>query len=300
MVALPDGSILNRYWDDRDTPRDESYREDTELARGSARPARQLLRDLRAAAESGWDFSSRWLADARTRATIETTEIVPVDLNSLLFGLETAIRAGCQRQADEVCAPGVCAPRGRAPRGHRSLSVGSADRRLSRLSLEAARAHCARLGRHAVSAVRRAGSADQAAAVAHTAIRELLRPGGIVTTPLVTGQQWDAPNGWAPLQWIAVAGLRRYGQGALAESDRLPLDEPRQRGLSAQRQAGREIRCDRPTRGGGGGEYPLQDGFGWTNGVMRKLMALYPADAAVASADQCPAPDMPEEPLNRR
>jgi alpha,alpha-trehalase len=27
---------------------------------------------------------------------------------------------------------------------------------------------------------------------------------------------------------------------------------------------------------GGGGEYPTQDGFGWTNGVMIKLMAIYP------------------------
>ena len=26
-------------------------------------------------------------------------------------------------------------------------------------------------------------------------------------------------------------------------------------------------------------EYPTQDGFGWTNGVTLKLMALYPADA---------------------
>jgi alpha,alpha-trehalase len=42
-------------------------------------------------AESGWDFSSRWFADASTRATIDTTDIVPVDLNSLLFGLENAI-----------------------------------------------------------------------------------------------------------------------------------------------------------------------------------------------------------------
>ena len=41
-------------------------------------------------------------------------------------------------------------------------------------------------------------------------------------------------------------------------------------------------------RKGGGGEYPTQDGFGWTNGVMRKLMVLYPADAAAASAAQCP------------
>jgi len=29
----------------------------------------------------------------------------------------------------------------------------------------------------------------------------------------------------------------------------------------------------------GGGEYPLQDGFGWTNGVTRRLLAMYP-DAA--------------------
>jgi alpha,alpha-trehalase len=32
-------------------------------------------------------------------------------------------------------------------------------------------------------------------------------------------------------------------------------------------------------RPGGGGEYPTQDGFGWTNGVMRDLMFLYPAYA---------------------
>ena len=45
------------------------------------------------------------------------------------------------------------------------------------------------------------------------------------------------------------------------------------------------IATDRP---GGGGQYPTQDGFGWTNGVMRKLMVLYPADAAVTRAEQCP------------
>jgi alpha,alpha-trehalase len=41
-------------------------------------------------------------------------------------------------------------------------------------------------------------------------------------------------------------------------------------------------------RKGGGGEYPLQDGFGWTNGVMRKLMTLYPAAATRSRLDQCP------------
>jgi alpha,alpha-trehalase len=40
---------------------------------------------------------------------------------------------------------------------------------------------------------------------------------------------------------------------------------------------------------GGGGEYPLQDGFGWTNGVMRRLMVLYPGQADVSTPAQCPA-----------
>lgn len=35
--------------------------------------------------------------------------------------------------------------------------------------------------------------------------------GGIQTSTNVSGNQWDAPFGWAPLQMIAVDGLRRYG-----------------------------------------------------------------------------------------
>ena len=34
VVRLDDGTLLNRYWDDRDTPREEAYREDVETARG--------------------------------------------------------------------------------------------------------------------------------------------------------------------------------------------------------------------------------------------------------------------------
>src|SRR5271168_628193 len=100
VVALDDGSILNRYWDDSDAPRDESYREDVAQAQATPREPRQTYREIRAAAESGWDFSSRWFADSRTRATLQTTAIVPIDLNALLFGLENAISAGCERGGD--------------------------------------------------------------------------------------------------------------------------------------------------------------------------------------------------------
>ncbi len=288
VVAMPDGSILNRYWDDRDSPRDESYREDTELARQSGRDSRQLFRDIRAAAESGWDFSSRWLADSRTLATIDTTEIVPVDLNSLLFGLEQAIRAGCERARDEACTHDFSrrAAQRRAaidrflwdePRGAYLDYQHREGVRLRRVS-------AATLYPLFVSLA----SQTQAHRVATVAKADLLRAGGIVTTPLETGQQWDAPNGWAPLQWVAVAGFRRYQEMRIAETIacRWMLNVTR-----VYRSSGKLVEkydVIATDREGGGGEYPTQDGFGWTNGVMRKLMVLYPADGAVGSADQCP------------
>src|SRR5258708_40145320 len=59
---------------------------------------------MRAAAEGGWDFGSRWFADGHSLATINTTQIIPIDLNSLLFGLEEAIRLGCERAHEPACA----------------------------------------------------------------------------------------------------------------------------------------------------------------------------------------------------
>jgi alpha,alpha-trehalase len=288
VVAMPDGSILNRFWDDRDTPRDESYREDTELARSSGRPAPSLYRDIRAAAESGWDFGSRWFADGRTRSSMDTTEIVPVDLNSLLFGLENAIHAGCEHAGDKPCAREF---ERRAAARRRSI-----DRYLWDAAegayLDYRWTSHSRMPRVSAATLYplfvSLASKPQAAAVANTAARELLKAGGIVTTTVNTGQQWDSPNGWAPLQWIAVSGLLDYGQAPLAQAVAC-------RWMAnvndVYLQSGKLVeKYDVVTvgRSGGGGEYPLQDGFGWTNGVMRRLMALYPADADITTPARCP------------
>ncbi|MEY4761781.1 MAG: alpha,alpha-trehalase TreF, partial [Pseudomonadota bacterium] len=124
--------------------------------------------------------------------------------------------------------------------------------------------------------------------VAATLQRELLAPGGLASTNAPTGQQWDAPNGWAPLQWLAVAGLGYYGEQKLAER------------IACRWMAGVNHLYARSgklvekydvldvTRDGGGGEYPNQDGFGWTNGVQRELMARYPQHAAVSQSAACP------------
>ncbi|HET6672158.1 MAG TPA: trehalase family glycosidase, partial [Agromyces sp.] len=90
-VRLEDGSLLNRYWDHHDTPREEMYLADVLTAGRSPRPNHEVYRDLRAGAASGWDFSSRWCDDPRELSSIRTTAIVPVDLNALLHRLEAVI-----------------------------------------------------------------------------------------------------------------------------------------------------------------------------------------------------------------
>ncbi len=275
VVKLDDGTVLNRYWDARDVPRDESYAEDVALSRRSGRQAPELYRELRSAAESGWDFSSRWFADGRNLASIETTAIVPVDLNSLLYGLEQAIAQGCRYQRDMACARDF-AQRARRRRAAIDTWLWNAsdgcyydyqwrERRPTR-RLSAATLYPLFTG---------ASGAGQAAAVAATVRARLLMPGGLGTTTTATGQQWDRPNGWAPLQWIGIAGLRARGEPELARTIAC-------RWLGTVRSAySREDKLVEKydVENGDpavGGEYPLQDGFGWTNGVTGALLDQYP------------------------
>ncbi len=60
-------------------------------------------------------------------------------------------------------------------------------------------------------------SPAQAGKIAQNLELHFLKSGGLISTTETTFQQWDAPNGWAPLQWIAIAGLRNYGHDELAK-----------------------------------------------------------------------------------
>jgi alpha,alpha-trehalase len=275
VVAMPDGSLLNRYWDAADTPRDESYRNDVLIARASHRPAAQVYRDLRAAAESGWDFSSRWLADGHHLASIDTTDIVPVDLNSLLYGLERAISQGCGAHQDSACERSFAA---RASRRREAMDRYLWDPKAGYF-MDYDWRRQKRTGKLTAATLYPlfTGVADlkQADAVGGVTQVLLLKEGGIVTTNIASGQQWDAPNGWPPLQWIAVSGLRRYDQPVLAHEIARRWLATVQRVFANQGKLVEKYDVEHKLPGGGG-EYPLQDGFGWTNGVTRALLGLYP------------------------
>jgi alpha,alpha-trehalase len=106
-------------------------------------------------------------------------------------------------------------------------------------------------------------------------IQGIVQPGGVVTTLKETKQQWDAPNGWAPLQWLTIKGLQNYAQDALAKdiAERwisLNVKVFKETGKLMEKYDVKDT-----TKLAGGGEYPGQDGFGWTNGVLLKLISIY-------------------------
>lgn len=287
VVRLTDGTVLNRYWDERAAPRDESYREDVATARSMPqRDSGELWRNLRAGGETGWDFSSRWFTDNRTLATIDVTALVPVDLNALLYGLERTLAKAYRLQGDATRAENFDARAAARAEGIRHWlwdpRIGAFTdydyvHRTLRHHLTAATVYPLFAG---------VASREQAHAVAESVKRGLLRPGGMATTQVATGQQWDEPNGWAPLQYLAVIGLRRYGEAGLARTIatrwiRTNVAYYASTGKLVEKY---DIGKNAAQAEAGGGEYPLQDGFGWTNGVLRALLLLYPNAVDIAHA----------------
>ncbi|SMP78633.1 alpha,alpha-trehalase [Novosphingobium panipatense] len=291
VVRMPDGSVLNRYWDDRDTPRDESFAEDqATAAKASTRPTGEVFRNLRAGAESGWDFSSRWLSDPHDLSTIHATDVVPVDLNALIWAMEKRIEKGCRQAGDQPCTREF---------GQRATARKAAVQRFLWHAKQNRFADWIAPSSRPSKVVSSASlfplfvgmaTPAQAGAMAKATRSTLVADGGLRTTTVRTGQQWDAPNGWAPLQWVAVEGLRRYGHNALAQD-------------IAARWIG-TVNCTYLETGkmlekydveerlpGGGGEYPLQDGFGWTNGVTAALLDRYPTLGPAATFQGCSPAD---------
>ena len=279
VVRLPDGVVVNRFWDDSAEPRPESYRPDVEIGQTLPESLRAgFYRNARATAESGWDFSSRWMRDPKDLRTLETVDLIPVDLNALLYNAERTIAALATFRhnrdggQDDLVA--------------RQFEQRAAARRLAILAMYDSaqgfffdrRWHSGQLVTDRPSLAAAAplyfgvATDDQGKHVAARLERDFLKPGGFVTTNFASGQQWDGPNGWPPLEWLSIEGVRRYGRADLA-------DAAARRWLSlldrTYRATGRMMeKYDVVTtnRKAGGGEYPTQDGFGWTNGVALALL----------------------------
>lgn len=272
VVMMTDGSIVNRYFDKGDSPRPEAYKEDFKLAQSHPGNEKKIYRDLRSAAESGWDFSSRWFEDGKSLNTIHTTDIIPVDLNCLLAHLERMIAKGYDLRGNKDLA--------------RQFAKYSDLRRRAILTycwdpevnfyLDYDFVKQKRTGIKSLAGVFplffQIGQKDIADKAAVVIEKEFLKQGGLVTSLTDTDQQWDAPNGWAPLQWITYKALKNYQIDKLADEIRDRWLRQNQRVYHATGKMMEKYNVMDTTLLAGGGEYPNQDGFGWTNGVALKFL----------------------------
>ncbi|HMP93230.1 MAG TPA: trehalase family glycosidase, partial [Phnomibacter sp.] len=241
----------------------------------AAQKRREIYMHLRAGAASGWDFSSRWFADGQSIHTIETANIVPVDLNCLILKLE------------QTLAKAYAGQRNTAKTRQYQTWAKERQQAIQKYFYNKATGYYYDyhfVQRRQLMAVTAAGlfpffimdakQMSPLAAKAATVVRsQLLAPGGLLTTPVNSHQQWDAPNGWAPLQWVAVAGLSRCGQQALADTIAQRWITVTEGVYARTGKLMEKYNVVNTSLEAGGGEYPGQDGFGWTNGVYLALKA---------------------------
>ncbi|KAJ1732194.1 hypothetical protein LPJ61_002165 [Coemansia biformis] len=307
---------MTRYITETDVPRPEAYSADYDLAHNvSATDAdgqqQQIYEDVAAAAESGWDFSTRWVRNPeaprdKVLQTIRTHAVVPVDLNAIMYQVETSIA----ELADLVHVPLPDDYRRMASRRRRAvdhLMLNPETGQYRDYILEDAK----------MSSVSSAGGLwpywafggpSASAKKEFAAVSGLLEKnkGGIPATLRNSGQQWDWPMAWPPLQYVAIqAALQTghqdlalriaqafvdsvfcgwYSTGGSLQGMLKQLPNKNDTGHIFEKYSSIEVGAP-----GGGGEYEVQPGFGWTNGVLLWALDLFGPQLCTP---QCPGVTM--------
>lgn len=273
VVRLASGEVLNRYYDLYDSPRPESYKEDIHLAEGlGLHEKAALYRNLRAGAESGWDYSTRWFRDSTDFSTIRTTDVLPVDLNCLLYNIELTLAKLYLTTGDSTNANLFELKARKRASAIRKVFWNPDKGTFTDFGWKSGNVLDHLNPASCYPLYFNIATPEQAKTVVENVKKSLLYAGGVATSQIVSGQQWDAPNGWAPLQWVVIKGFEHYGYTAEADliaSRWLKLCEKVYNRTGKMME---KYNVMDTTLTAGGGEYPTQDGFGWTNGVALGLM----------------------------
>eukprot|EP00927_Polykrikos_kofoidii_P016530 TRINITY_DN17483_c0_g1_i2.p1 TRINITY_DN17483_c0_g1~~TRINITY_DN17483_c0_g1_i2.p1 ORF type:complete len:608 (+),score=108.87 TRINITY_DN17483_c0_g1_i2:174-1997(+) len=322
-VDIGGGQKLNRYFSSLRLPRPESYREDFEAGNGDA----STYHNIATCAESGWDFSSRWARNGRSQEgdavfsmhDTEASRVIPVDLNAIMYRAELTLAALLEAVATgrsfADVETGVATGQTHSSSDAAHFTAAAAARRQTMEEMM----WQPTLGRwvdlwlpsmaddsagNAVPTVAQGGptaadfaaplwaglvSPAQAASVVTSLCNSnLLGPAGVSTTTARTGQQWDEPNAWPPLQAMVVQGLVQLPEGSGGPSLAVDLAQRwvgtcysawRKSSFMYEKYNGREIGV-----GGSGGEYVPQIGFGWSNGAVLMFLRDFGPSLVAPSA----------------
>ncbi|KAL3280940.1 hypothetical protein HHI36_004167 [Cryptolaemus montrouzieri] len=282
--------IMATYGDDSSGPRPESYAEDVDIASTLEKDEikETFFTEMKAACESGIDFSSRWfIANSTNKGSlldIKTTSIIPVDLNAFLYGNAVILSEFHQQLQNFERAD-----------YYRNL----ADRWLEAVERVLWHEEIGTwLDYDLINGVRRDYFYASNLAPLWTGCynrkyeEEIVEknlnyldhknifnfPGGIPNSLEHTGEQWDFPNAWSPQQHMIIFGLKGTKN---TEAQRVAR-ELATKWLASNYEAyvrtknmAEKYDCTIVGESGGGGEYKVQFGFGWSNGVILDILVNF-------------------------
>merc|ERR1712192_23812 len=292
--------LLARYKVDVGGPRPESYVEDYSLAsKLPEEEQRDWYVHMKSGAESGRDYSSRWFVgneswhEEEELLKVRTADILPVDLNSFLCK-NAKILADFFNRMEKPDKAAEYAKK------HLQLresihAVLHFDNHWHDYNIVTGQHTGGFYPSNLVPLYSDCTPPSLDLNLVAAKILEfndtLSQPGGPPSSTVESRQQWDFPNVWPPLVEMTVVSLEKtntsMGRSLAKEIANNFLNNV----LRSEESSGNiyeKYNCTGAGRPGGGGEYDVQEGFGWTNGVALSLLARYP-DLKSSSAYPVPS-----------
>ncbi|XP_051895879.1 trehalase [Pristis pectinata] len=281
---------LNLYNVEAAGPRPESYSKDVALGQTLSEAARQdLWVELKTGAESGWDFSSRWFIDSNgenngTLKDTKTRHIIPVDLNSILCRNEQILALFHKQLGNFAKAQFYNEARSKRIDAVHEVLWDKKQGIWFDYNLMNNRSNAAFYASNLAPLWAECLAEQVPGQAAEMVIRYLEDHqllgyrNGIPTSLVPSDEQWDYPNAWPPLQQIIIEGLAKSKS---ERGQRIAFQQAQKWiqsnwGLYKKHQAMFEkYDVNGDSQPGGGGEYDVQVGFGWTNGVALELLDQY-------------------------
>ena len=258
------GKLLNRYNDPNDEPRDEYFLRDKE-------GGNSVYRAKRANSESGWMMSSRWKSDKARMWNMYTRYLAPVDLNSLMYHLESTLLKAYTLVGNKNNFADI-----QSSIDVRRLSLDSLHWNDQKNIFEDVDYRKQAKTNRATLAMMyplftKICNQQQADGVASFVESTLLKDGGLMDTDQYTDYEWDAPNGHAPLQYIAVKALDNYGHKDLAKKIALRYTQTIENTFVATGRITEMYNLAETEPQKMVGKYEGKDAYGWTLGVYLGL-----------------------------
>ncbi|KAG0441577.1 Trehalase [Dictyocoela muelleri] len=279
-----DGNIhvLNYFDVPTNYPRLESFSEDVKsFKEQKMQTANEFYTNLKSGAESGWDFSSRWLSVETDISTIATTNQIPVDLNAILYRSEIIISGLYDRKKNDKKARYFMKKALKRKEAINQVLWNETEGSWMDYNYKTGKFVDQRFYFSNITPLVY-GIEPPGSIGAYDILRKYKTElfgykGGVPASGdgVETGQQWDFPNAWAPHQHMLVELLVNMKEDDMAFHVAKSFFNSVYAGFEANNTFFEKYNVLELGFTGGGGEYAPQDGFGWTNGVILAYMKYF-------------------------